>query len=207
MNRRFFSLSCAAISLIVVALALPILIRPYWEAARHYQSALMLLRDKKYLDGIVEMRKSLSWRSPFNSFAEQSSRELYEISHTHPDGTISQRASEELWRGLQSSRSWYMLIPGVWRGISENSAAQLLSEKFPPPPHQIKEVHEPRVIFLWQWIAHASLALWVALLFVTIKKNFSPNGRILPGTYVAFFLRVGTILVLWLTWILSLYQA
>lgn len=206
MTRSIFSLSCVAL-FFMIALASPIIIRPYWEATRHYHSGLELLQREKYQDGMVELRKSLSWRSPYNSAAEQSSRELYNISQSNPDKKLAQIAAEELWRGLQSSRSWYMAIPGLWRGISENSSHHLLSEKFPPPSNQIREEHQPQVSFLWQSVAHASLISWVSLLFVTIRKNFSIDGNLLPSAYRAFFLRLSAVAVLWLIWMVALNRA
>jgi|688.fasta_scaffold116473_3 hypothetical protein len=207
MNRSVFSISTVALFFLTVALALPVAIRPYWEATQHYKNGLKLLERRNYAEGLKELRKSLAWRSPFNTASEKSSRELYNISRSNSDVNISVSASEELWRGLQSSRSWYFSIPGTWRGISETNARQLLFEKFPPLSQQIKEEHQPQVFFMWQWISHVSLISWISLLFITIKRNFSGDGRLLTTAHRTLYVRLGAISVLWLIWIVALTKA
>lgn len=187
---------------LALGMLLSLIITPYVSAYRHLTRATALLSAGNAEQAIDQLRRSVSWRSPFNVSAESASYVLESIARESSQTDTAILAAQELWSGLQASRSWMVNSPRVWRGVQEHTAKTLLAEKTRVTTKKISELSPSRVSYLWQFLALLAFCVWIALVTLFIFLGFTPTGKFLSSA--RSYLTASAAVIAWSIWIFAL---
>lgn len=189
-----------------IGLLLPLFVSPYIFAYRHLMQGEELRANGHTIEAIDRFRRAVSWRSPFNTFSERASFSLETIaSEPATPPAVSTLAAQDLWSGLQGSRSWLMKSPLLWRGVSEDSSKAILSRTIEIAQKNVTELTSSQVHYGWQALAFLCFSSWVFFVVLIIFRDFTPAGALI--TSPRLFLRGVGATVGWGAWLVALSNA
>jgi hypothetical protein len=158
------------------------------------------------MDGaITAYRSSISWRTPFNSFAAESSHELFTLCRNESiSSEVRLEYLEQLKRGLFVSRSIWWSLPGTWEGVSIENVEKEISLIAPTPPIVVREAHPPTVNFSIQLVAQLFFWSWIGMVFFTIWSEFDRSGALKGSSRVPFAAKALGCIASFVAWLTAL---
>ena len=192
----------------MLVLAAPVLLRPYYESRLFLHSAREGLAKGDVDGAITAYRSSISWRTPYNRFAAESSHELFILCRQESSASaVRLECLEQLKRGLFVSRSMWWFLPGAWNGIPIEQVENEMTLLAPTPSSIVREAHAPTVNFPVQVVAQLFFWSWIGMVFFTIWSEFDRTGTIKKSSRLPFAAKLLSCVTLFGGWLASLTWA
>lgn len=183
------------IYILPLSIITPLLIRSYIEAHNSLTLGKNFEKSGALKQAILEYSDAVSWNSPFNFYADQAREQLTRLIVSDAlSKELKLQGLLELKRGLTSSR-------GILSSFEDQRLLANLEDevrKLVGGESKIRDLHPPKVSFVYQLLAQLAFWIWILATISTIWTGVTSKGEIVKGRFIS---GIGLASIFFLIWL------